>query len=91
MSLRLSILLIHSNRAPSDEVRGSAWVITKRRPGATECSLSCSGVKDGNIELHCMTSATLIEALYSCVDDYLESIGKKCITDLNEQETHLVL
>ena len=74
------------------QVRGSAWVIAKRKPnppdGHTTLQLGGATDVDGDrFELHCMTSATLIEALYSAVDDWLqENTGGKQLTQLDEQD-----
>ena len=42
-------------------------------------------------ELMMMTSATLIEALYEAVDDYLRAIGKSNITELNSKDSHVTV
>lgn len=38
-------------------------------------------------ELMMMTSATLIEALYEAVDDYLRDLGKSNITELSSKDS----
>lgn len=61
------------------EVRGNAWVIAKKISTATD------GHWVESCELHMMTSATLIEALYEAVDEYLHERGKKTINEFTEQ------
>ena len=74
-----------------DEVRGSCWVIVKRRLATTDdFSSAASGIDGNDYELHMMTSATLIEALYSCVADWLHEKGKASLSELDEKEQLLV-
>ena len=57
------------------EVRGSAWVIAKRR--ASQTADAGTLLSRDSHELHMMTSATLIEALYECVQDWLQQNSNK--------------
>ena len=60
----------------------------KRRADAGDACLSTTA-HIGALELHMMTSATLIEALYECVDDWLaaNTNGKTSIVQLDAEET----
>ena len=74
------------------QVRGAAWVVPKLRKDVSEQSLAgCGfGADYGNhYELHCMTSATLIEALYDAVDEWIamNAPGKKSIHDFTEKDS----
>lgn len=72
------------------KVRGSPWVISRRRAGGAGVADSNGQSADGtlNCELLMMTSATLIEALYECCDDWLRdnAPGKATIADLDAEE-----
>lgn len=66
------------------EVRGSAWVIAKRR--ASETPDAGTLLSRDSHELHVMTSATLIEALYECVEDWLRENNKTNILELDDKD-----
>ena len=62
-------------------------MVSKKVPG---CALSHDQGAGGwacERELMMMTSATLIEALYEAVDDYLHTLGKSNITELNPKDS----
>ena len=68
------------------EVRGSAWVVSKKVHGTPSLEHG-AGTWACDRELMMMTSATLIEALYEAVDDYLRDLGKSNITELSSKDS----
>ena len=58
--------------------------MTRKRPEAASTDLS-GGHWTSGVELQMMTSATLIEALYDAVDEWLREKSKSSIGELNEQ------
>lgn len=67
------------------QVRGSPWVIARRRAGHASDGQSADG--NGNQEFLMMTSATLIEALYEAVDEWLrDHANGKSLAALDEKE-----
>jgi hypothetical protein len=81
---------VKSSQQFAIEVRGNAWVIQKKRQSASAVVSVASEfqVNSELCELHMMTSATLIEALYDAVDTWLANYtaGKTNLTELTDKD-----
>lgn len=81
-----SVTLPHPARL--DQVRGSCWVISKKVRNDADSAQATQWLD--SCQLLMMTSATLIEALYEAVDEWLQERSKSNLTELSSEERHRV-